>query len=147
MLIKGLADPFRWLWLWQIHWIHKSRASEMGKFFITHYCTPVRMLSLIQLEFFLNLPLSTGISRYMGSFLAQESSQLELLASFSGGFWPHWSDHTYSGFGFGLFQILRLQSQSFPSWESQHSWFLPLPAISSYETFSLSSLRIQLIFY
>lgn len=69
MLIKVLADLFRWLWLGQIHWVHKGRASGMGKFFIMGYCTPVRMVSLIQLKFYLNLPLSTGISRYMDSFL------------------------------------------------------------------------------
>lgn len=115
MLIEGLAHLLRWLWLWQIHWIHKGRASGMGKFFIMDYCTLVRMVSFIQLEFFLNLPLSTGISRYTDSFLTQESPQLDPFQVVSDQVvsweWSHL-------FRICLWIVLSLvsQSQIFPSW-------------------------------
>lgn len=48
----------------------QSRALSMGKLFIMDYWTLLKMISLIQLEFFLTLPLSIGTSGHINCLLA-----------------------------------------------------------------------------
>lgn len=48
----------------------QSRALRMGKIFIMDYWTLLKMISLIQLEFFLTLPPSTGTSGHINCLLA-----------------------------------------------------------------------------
>lgn len=93
----------------------RSRTSGMGKLFIMDYWTPMRMVSLIQLHFYVNSPPFTGTLGYMDSLLAWESLNWHLSASSSGGLWP-WDGHTCSGFVFWIVPSLVSQSQIFPSW-------------------------------
>lgn len=123
----------------------QSRTSGMWKLFIMDYWTLLRMVSLIQLEFFLTLPPSTETSRYISSLLAWESLNWHLSASSSGGFWAHRMVTPIQGWSFGLSQILSLKIRA-SLLGSQHSWCPPLPTSYPCEISSSSSLRIQLVY-
>lgn len=90
----------------------QSRASGTGKLFIMDYWTRLRLVSWIQLEFFLTLPPSTGTSGNINCLLALES----LLSFLFRWFLTSLGDHTYSGFVFWIVPNLVSQSQMFPSW-------------------------------